>query len=346
MAYETNNEVAGRTSNPWDLQRSAGGSSGGEAAAIAAGCSALGIGSDGGGSIRVPAHFCGIAGLKPTPGRIPGTGHFPPCVGPFAQLGVVGPMARSVRDLQLSLAVLAGYDAGDPTSAPVATPSHNSRSAEPIRMGLVLDGRATAEIEVTVERAAAALRESGLEVEAFAPNEFERAERLWFNIFCHAGAMAVRAFAGDRISELSPMPRGFLEFVEAQRPLTTEELLFTLFERDELRARLLAKMQRYSVLLTPVSSIPAFRHGEGGWGANVPANYLETMRYTQWFNLLGMPAVTVPVTRSSEGLPIGVQIAGRPWEEETILEVAAKVEDRFGYTVPPLAETTLTISTI
>src|SRR5437764_10546523 len=99
MAYETDNAITGRTSNPWSLGRSAGGSSGGEAAAIAAGCSALGIGSDGGGSIRVPAHFCGIAGLKPTPGRIPGTGHFPACVGPFGQLGVVGPMARSIRDL-------------------------------------------------------------------------------------------------------------------------------------------------------------------------------------------------------------------------------------------------------
>src|SRR5579864_922109 len=101
MAWETDNLLYGRTNNPWDLSRTAGGSSGGEAAAIASGCSAGGVGSDGGGSIRVPAHFCGICGLKPTPGRIPATGHFPESAGPFALLGVVGPMARTISDLKV-----------------------------------------------------------------------------------------------------------------------------------------------------------------------------------------------------------------------------------------------------
>src|ERR1700722_20081317 len=96
MAYETDNLLYGRTNNPWNLQRTPGGSSGGEAAAIAAGCSAGGVGSDGGGSIRIPAHYSGICGLKPTPGRVPSTGHFPGSAGPFAQLGVVGPMARYI----------------------------------------------------------------------------------------------------------------------------------------------------------------------------------------------------------------------------------------------------------
>jgi len=101
MAWETHNLLYGRTNNPWDLERTAGGSSGGEAAAIASGCSAGGVGSDGGGSIRVPAHFSGICGLKPTPGRIPSTGHYPNSVGPFALLGVVGPMARTIADLRV-----------------------------------------------------------------------------------------------------------------------------------------------------------------------------------------------------------------------------------------------------
>ena len=108
MAWETDNLLYGRTNNPWDLTRTAGGSSGGEAAAIAAGLSAGGVGSDGGGSIREPAHFCGICGLKPTPGRIPSTGHFPKAGGPFALLGVVGPMARTVADLQILFEVMAG----------------------------------------------------------------------------------------------------------------------------------------------------------------------------------------------------------------------------------------------
>src|SRR5881398_1518508 len=119
MAWETDNLLYGRTNNPWNLSRTSGGSSGGESAAIAAGCVAAGVGSDGGGSIRVPAHFTGICGLKPTPGRIPGTQHFPACVGPFAFMGVVGPMARTVADLKLMLRVMSGSDIGDPFSVDI-----------------------------------------------------------------------------------------------------------------------------------------------------------------------------------------------------------------------------------
>ncbi|MGA2697123.1 MAG: amidase, partial [Terriglobales bacterium] len=119
MAWETDNLLYGRTNNPWDLSCTSGGSSGGEAAAIAAGLSAGGVGSDGGGSIRVPAHFCGICGLKPTPGRIPATGHFPQSAGPFALLGVVGPMARTVPDVKLLFEIIQGQDDGDPSAAPV-----------------------------------------------------------------------------------------------------------------------------------------------------------------------------------------------------------------------------------
>ena len=117
MAYETNNLLSGKTSNPWNLAYSSGGSSGGEAAAIAAGCSMGGVGSDGGGSIRVPAHFCGICGLKPTPGRIPATGHFPSGAGAFGWIGVVGPMARTIADVRALFEVMAGPDAGDAHSA-------------------------------------------------------------------------------------------------------------------------------------------------------------------------------------------------------------------------------------
>jgi Asp-tRNA(Asn)/Glu-tRNA(Gln) amidotransferase A subunit family amidase len=119
MAYETDNSLTGRTNNPWDLDRTPGGSSGGESAAIAAGLSAGGVGSDGGGSIRVPAHFTGICELKPTPGRVPCTGHYPPSLGPFALIGVVGPMARTVADLTLLFEAMAGPDDGDTSAAPV-----------------------------------------------------------------------------------------------------------------------------------------------------------------------------------------------------------------------------------
>jgi len=117
--YETDNFTTGRTNNPWDLDRTPGGSSGGESAAIASFCSAGGIGSDGGGSIRIPAHCCGIAGLKPTPGRVSAAGHFPAIAHPGGLLGVAGPMARTAQDVRLLFSVLASYDSQDPFSAPV-----------------------------------------------------------------------------------------------------------------------------------------------------------------------------------------------------------------------------------
>jgi len=119
MAYETVNLLHGRTNNPWNLERTPGGSSGGESAAIAAGLSTAGLGSDSGGSVRVPAHFTGICSLKPTPGRIPGRGHLPPCVGPFSTLGAIGPLARTMADVTLIFRTLAGQDEHDPVSPPI-----------------------------------------------------------------------------------------------------------------------------------------------------------------------------------------------------------------------------------
>src|SRR5712692_2539787 len=137
MAYETDNRLTGKTSNPWDLTRSAGGSSGDEAAAIAAGCSAGGVGGDGGGSIRVPAHFCGICGLKPTPGRIPATGHFPPGAGAFSWIGVVGPMARTIADVRLLFEVMAGPDPGDALAAPVPLRTYRETELRGMRIGIL-----------------------------------------------------------------------------------------------------------------------------------------------------------------------------------------------------------------
>ncbi|HXO60185.1 MAG TPA: amidase, partial [Candidatus Acidoferrales bacterium] len=137
MAYETDNALSGKTSNPWELARSAGGSSGGEAAAIASGCSMGGVGSDGGGSVRVPAHFCGISGLKPTLGRIPGTGHFPRGAGAFAWLGVVGPMARTVADVRALFDVMKGPDADDALTSPIEAKSFGEGDLRGMRVGIL-----------------------------------------------------------------------------------------------------------------------------------------------------------------------------------------------------------------
>src|SRR6202035_3835383 len=142
--------------------------SSGEAAAIASGCSVGGVGSDGGGSIRVPAHFCGICGLKPTPGRIPATGHFPPGVGAFSWIGVVGPMARRVADVRALFEVMAGPDAGDALSAPVPARAISEKDARGLRVGILESdalGKATPETTLAVERAASLLSEQGFLVD-------------------------------------------------------------------------------------------------------------------------------------------------------------------------------------
>src|ERR1700735_4712395 len=139
MAYETDNLLYGRTNNPWDLERSAGGSRGGEAAAIAAGLSAGGLGSDSGGSVRVPAHFCGICSLKPTPGRVPSRGHLPACDGPFSILGAIGPMARTVRDVTLLFITLSGQDARDPVSPPIGLRNESLEDLRRIPIGFFED---------------------------------------------------------------------------------------------------------------------------------------------------------------------------------------------------------------
>jgi Asp-tRNA(Asn)/Glu-tRNA(Gln) amidotransferase A subunit family amidase len=341
MAWETDNLLYGRTNNPWDLERTPGGSSGGEAAAIAAGCSAGGVGSDGGGSIRVPAHFSGICGLKPTPGRIPSTGHYPGSAGPFAQLGVVGPIARTIADVTKLLEVMAGPDPGDPCAAPVPLRTWSANKIRSLRIGYFAEhdfAAVTPETASAVRNAADALRQQGFEVFEWRPENFDRAWRLWWNLFGRAGQMAFSPMLDGREAELSPILRDFRARVAAEPDLTATELLNTTLERDVLRGRFLAKMEELPILICPVCSIPAFRHGEREWTVQGKRlEYLEAMAYSQWFNVLGCPGAVVPVSQSAEGLPIGVQIVGRPWEEEAVLAVAARIEKASGgFRCPPI----------
>ncbi|MGD0512026.1 MAG: amidase [Terriglobales bacterium] len=334
MAWETDNLLYGRTNNPWDLSRTSGGSSGGEAAAIAAGCSAGGVGSDGGGSIRVPAHFSGICGLKPTPGRIPATGHFPTSVGPFALLGVVGPMARTVADLKVLFEVMQGPDDGDTSAAPVPVRWPDRDDLKKFRIGYFEDdGRTpvTAETSAAVRAAAAALKRAGFAVEPFRPEGLEQARQLWWQFFGIAGGMLLRPMSSGRESDLSPILKQHLSRVAAEPSHTGQTLLDTWIRRDVLRMEIFSQMREYPILLCPVASIPAFRHGERSWNIDgQTVEYLDAWSYTEWFNLLGTPAAAIPFGRSNEGLPIGVQIVARPWEEELVLAVAAELEAQRG----------------
>jgi len=341
MAYETANLLHGQTRNPWDLDRTPGGSSGGESAAIAVGMSAAGLGSDSGGSVRVPAHFTGICSLKPTPGRIPGRGHLPPCIGPFSTLGAIGPMARTIADVTLIFRALGGHDNADPSSPPVPLRQPSLNDLRTHRIGFFEDDGLTPithETRSAINDAAGALRNAGFRVEPFRPRTLEQLRKLWCTFFVQCGAMFYEPEVQRGREHLSPIFREFLEIAKQSGPLISTELLNAWAEMDLLRSKTLEEMREYPVLLCPVASVPAWRHGERTWTIDGnPVEYLDSVRYTQWFNTLGAPAAVVPVGRAPEGIPIGVQIAARPFEDEVALGAAGVLDAAFGFSPPPLA---------
>jgi amidase len=338
MAYETDNSVSGKTSNPWDLSRSSGGSSGGEAATIASGCSAGGVGSDGGGSIRVPAQFCGVCGLKPTPGRIPATGHYPPGVGAFSWIGVVGPMARTIADVRALFQVMAGPDPGDALSSPVPLRSITDAQLRGLRVGILESealGKTGQETNAALLKAANDLVAQGFVVEPLGLHCLERAIELWWFFFGPAIAHLFQPTVAGRREKLSPIFSDYLQHAEPRNPITLDAVLGACAERDLLRAQILQQMNEVPILLSPVSTTTAFRHGEGTWQPGASQCYRDTMRFSQWLNLTGFPGVSVPVGLSAEGLPIAVQVIGRPHEEELVLAVAERIENGRGPWRPP-----------
>ena len=202
------------------------------------------------------------------------------------------------------------------------------------------DGRTpvTPETRAAIRTAAEALHNAGFEVEPFRPDGLEEARLLWKKFFVTVGGMLIRPMFHGREQDLSPTLKQFLEWSQGETPLTAETLLDAWIGRDVLRAKFLKQMRKYPILLCPAAAIPAFRHGERTWtidGKSV--HYFDAWSYTEFFNLLGNPGAVVPVSHSSEGLPIGVQIVGRPWAEEQVLSVAAALEKQCqAWKVPPI----------
>ena len=316
--YETDNALTGFTANPWDRSRSAGGSSGGEAAAIASGLSAGGLGSDGGGSIRLPAHFCGIAGLKPTPGRVSAVGHVPEIAHPGGLLGVVGPMARCVADLRLLFDVLAGYDPADPFSVPFTPRPFNLRG---LRIGVVESFPMAPETATALRLAADLL--GGTEIFSF--SGFVSSSACWhffFNVLTDPFKREIIATNPDLAHWT-----GRELLIEPPAQPSGVEVVKQLALRDKLRAALLRQMEDVPVLLAPACAVSAFRPRERNWNGITLADAMSCLTP---FNLLGMPALTVPFALSSEGLPIGVQLIGRPYTEELLLAVGEQLEELRG----------------
>jgi Asp-tRNA(Asn)/Glu-tRNA(Gln) amidotransferase A subunit family amidase len=204
------------------------------------------------------------------------------------------------------------------------------------------DGRTpvTRETRAAVQRAASILSGCGLHVDPFRPRGLEEARELWWEFFGRAGGMILEPMLRGCESQLSPILREFMGWTRAGAAHTGETLLAAWLERDALREKILVQMRKYPVLICPAAAIPAFHHGEREWqieGATV--RYLDAWSYCEWFNLLGFPAAVLPMGRSDEGLPIGVQIVGRPWEEELVLAIAALLEKELGvWRAPPLVD--------
>ncbi len=338
MDYTADNPVFGRTNNPHDLSRTPGGSSGGEAAAIATCMSAAGLGSDLAGSIRIPAHFCGITGLKPTTGSVPGAGQFPPSIGPYSLGAAIGPMARRVEDLQLLLSAL--RETKVPTG-PLATDSLLNRSASMrgCRVAWYTDDAVapvTEETRRAVARAAGALNDAGLIAEPSRPPGLERGYELWLKLFSRASVVQLRNIYTGREEEGGDFVRWRLATADDTPAPKLDEYISAWMERDRLRVELDQWMTEVPLLVAPVGATPALKHDT--LKVTIGGTTLSTFRafsYSQAFNVFDLPSVSVPAGVSAEGLPIGVQIVGRPFEEEAVLVAAAIVEDALGGWQPP-----------
>jgi amidase len=324
LAYESNNLIYGRTNNPYDLSRIPGGSSGGESAIIAAGGSPLGLGTDGFGSIRLPSHFCGIAGIKPTSGRIPFTGLLPSGFGATARLRHVGPMARYVEDLALTLPILSGVDWRDSATVPMPLDDPRNVEIKSLRVAFYTDNgimTPTHETIVTVRAAVQALADAGTFVEEARPPDVEQSYAIFRDLFAADGGAGVQRLlhmAGT--TEIHPFIQ---QFGEILRPyaMTTAEFSGLLVRWDLFRSALLTFLEKYNAIICPVCATPAWPHS-----ATITEEQFFAGSYSITYNLTGWPGVAVRGGTSPEGLPIGVQVVARPWREDVALAVAQHIE--------------------
>jgi Asp-tRNA(Asn)/Glu-tRNA(Gln) amidotransferase A subunit family amidase len=238
-------------------------------------------------------------------------------------------MARTVANVRALFEVMAGPDAGDALSAPVPLRTISEKDVRGLRVGILESdalGKATPETTAAVERAASLLSEQGFKVERKRLSGLDCAIELWWYFFGPVVANIIREGAAGQEKMMSPMLREYVSLATAETALTYDDFLKACGERDGLRGEILRQMEEVTILLSPVSVGPAFLHGEGNWRSGAKENYRDTMRYSQWLNLAGFPGVAVPVGMSRDGLPIGVQVIGRPYEEELVLAVAEAIE--------------------
>jgi len=328
FAFESSNLIYGQTNNPYDMSRTCGGSSGGEAALIAACGSPLGLGSDAAGSVRLPAAFCGIAGIKPTSGRLSRTGHFPPAGGWLEMVWQIGPMARRVGDLIDAMRLLSGPDGIDPTVPHVPFREPENVNLPDLRVAFYTDnGFAAADEEVAavVRVAARAVEPVMRSVGEARPGCLPAAYDLEMKFIGPDGGDGLRAYLRDIGStEVHPLLTGWLDKLEAYRT-DLAGLAGYWAELDAYRAEMMRFLRDFDVILCPAYIHPALPHGE-----SIRDENFRGFSHTMAFNVAGWPGVVVRCGASSSGLPIAVQVVAAPWREDIALRVALWLEQAMG----------------
>jgi amidase len=344
--FQTVSPVFGRTNNPWDVSRTPGGSTGGGAAAIAAGLSPLELGNDLGGSLRIPAHFCGVYSLKPTEYRVPNSLRSNPRS--LRHMISTGPMARSVQDLQLCLGLIEGADGLEWEVPPIAHQDSVGRPLSEYRFAWCdrfRDLVADTQTQTALAKLAHQLEAAGCKVEQITPQNFNFIE-AWetFGELCTCQmALSQNAWVramGRGLSQIvpaqwipgGPMAPGFLRGVT----LSLASYMETLTRRDRLATKMDQFLQSWDGWICPVTPGPAFTHRQTGFPLRGPLEvddqkqpyWLWGMGFTSIFNLTGNPVVTLPI--AAEGLPIGVQLVGKRWQDKELLAIAQALEDLTG----------------
>lgn len=343
MSYETDNLFYGCTRNPYDLNRSPGGSSGGEAAIIAAGGSVLGIGADSGGSIRQPAHNCGVVGLKPTRGLLPYTGKFPEDgLGIFSYVEVQGPFARYVEDIIYSLPILAGPDEHDPNIYPIALQDPAKVDLKSLRIAFYTDNGVTSpvsDIINTINQAAKALSTKVASVQEAYPKISKETYSLFEELFFYGGDRG--QWLHDRmkkmhVTKVAPPFQAILDRAQ-QCEFSVTELRNRLVALDQFKFSMTDFMHDYDVIICPVATGPAALYSSNNTSQveNVAASTEKLdlaydLTYNLPYNITGWPAVVVRCGTSKEGLPIAVQVIAKSWREDIALAVAKYLEETFG----------------